>query len=165
MATGGLKLPRKGMFIVEKRIVDVKRKSLKGKPIIQKNSKKTGIGFRIEQLRIEKGLTLKKMAAVMSESTATVGRWEKTNAVSLEDVIKLTKYFGVSCDYLIVGEEGAHLDHTSEIGLSESAVRLFKSDKSYLQIVNSLCESEYGIKLLDACCSMMKVCEDCLGKA
>lgn len=70
----------------------------------------TGIGLRIKELRIEKGLTMDMLVADMNKkyqfdkpiNKSMLSRWENLdNDPSLENAKYLSMYFDVSLDYLI----------------------------------------------------------------
>jgi transcriptional regulator with XRE-family HTH domain len=57
---------------------------------------------RLKELREEKGLSYVKLAQKIGVSDVTIGRWEKLTSVpSATEIIALSKFFGVSADYLL----------------------------------------------------------------
>ena len=58
-------------------------------------------GDRLKELRLEKGLTQKQLAEEVNLPSSAIGFWELgKRSPSLDAVIQLAKYFGVSLDYL-----------------------------------------------------------------
>ena len=59
-------------------------------------------GERLRELRQEKGLSLMELAKLTQISNATLCRWEN-NLVDVKgaELVVLTKFFGVSADYLL----------------------------------------------------------------
>jgi len=58
--------------------------------------------IRLRELREEKGVLQKDVAAYVCRSPITVGDWERGRSQpSIEDLIKLADYFGRTVDYLI----------------------------------------------------------------
>ena len=57
---------------------------------------------RLKQLRIEKGLKLKDVAAALNVTIRSVSRYEDgTREPSIEMVVKFCKLYEVSADYLL----------------------------------------------------------------
>lgn len=62
-------------------------------------------GERLKELRIEKGLSLKKLADAVGLTPAGINYWEQNKRVpNLDAVIALADFFNVSLDY-IAGRE------------------------------------------------------------
>ena len=59
---------------------------------------------RLKQLCISKGISLHKMEKDIGISAGASYKW-KTSSPSAEVLEKLSRYFGVSMDYLLTGEE------------------------------------------------------------
>lgn len=60
------------------------------------------IGVRIMQLRDERGESQEDVAKGIGESRETVRNWEVgTRKIKAESIIKLSKHFGVTADYLL----------------------------------------------------------------
>lgn len=71
--------------------------------------------IRLFELRTEKELSQRSVAKIMNVSQGTYNNWENSNTQpSIEQLIALANFFGVSVDYLI--------------GYSDSS----ESDKNYL---------------------------------
>ena len=60
------------------------------------------IGKIIKELRLEKGLSQKKLAEILGVSQKAIDYWERNiNEPKASYIIKLADYFDVSCDYLL----------------------------------------------------------------
>ena len=57
---------------------------------------------KLKELRLEKNLLQKQLAAELGVTQACIGKWETGDREpSLDDLIKVAKYFAVSTDYLL----------------------------------------------------------------
>ncbi len=57
---------------------------------------------RLKELRMDKNLTASKLGKAMEVSHSTILRWENGSIVpSIDNLYKLSVYFGVSADFLI----------------------------------------------------------------
>lgn len=57
---------------------------------------------RLEELRLEKGLSQYKLAKNLGIATSAIQDWESLKRrAGAENLFKLSKYFGVSIDYLV----------------------------------------------------------------
>ena len=57
---------------------------------------------KLKELRLEKSLLQKQLAMDLGVTQACIGKWETGDREpSLNDLIKIAKYFGVSTDYLL----------------------------------------------------------------
>ena len=68
------------------------------------------VGFmldRIIALLKENGITAKKLTSNLEISNSSVSDWKKGSKPSCDVVVKLAKYFGVSTDYILLGERGS----------------------------------------------------------
>ncbi len=55
----------------------------------------------LQRLRLEKGLSINKLASIIEVSPTTVSHWEKGKRnPSLKNLMKLSKFFEVSLEYL-----------------------------------------------------------------
>ena len=68
------------------------------------------ISTRLRNLRIEKGLTLREVAAVATVPTSTYRDWEYGKAITGEPYAKLAEFYGVSLSFLITGKEEQPLE-------------------------------------------------------
>ena len=71
------------------------------------------LGEKLQQLRKQSGLSQEQLAAQLTVSRQAVSKWELDETVpDTENVVQLSRLFGVSCDYLLrdeVDERGAPL--------------------------------------------------------
>ena len=69
------------------------------------------LGEKLQQLRRQSGLSQEQLAAQLTVSRQAVSKWELDETMpDTENVIQLSRLFGVSCDYLLrdeVDEQGA----------------------------------------------------------
>ena len=69
------------------------------------------LGEKLQQLRKQSGLSQEQLAAQLTVSRQAVSKWELDETMpDTENVIQLSRLFGVSCDYLLrdeVDEQGA----------------------------------------------------------
>ena len=57
---------------------------------------------RLKELRVEKNLTTRDLSKLIDISHATISRWENgINDVKGSELIKLSKFFRVTTDYLL----------------------------------------------------------------
>ena len=68
------------------------------------------ISTRLRNLRNEKGLTLREVAAIAEVPTSTYRDWEYGKAITGEPYAKLADHYGVSLSYLILGTEKKPLE-------------------------------------------------------
>lgn len=60
------------------------------------------LGEKLQQLRKKSGLSQEQLAARLTVSRQAVSKWELDDAVpDTENVVQLSRLFGVSCDYLL----------------------------------------------------------------
>ena len=60
------------------------------------------LGEKLQQLRKKSGLSQEQLAARLTVSRQAVSKWELDDAVpDTENVVQLSRIFGVSCDYLL----------------------------------------------------------------
>lgn len=72
--------------------------------MVNENAKRCGTNFgsRMRELRDEKGLYQKELAAVLKVSTGTVCNYEKnTHFPDADTLVRLADFFDVSIDYLM----------------------------------------------------------------
>lgn len=73
------------------------------------------IAERIQSLRKARGLSQEELAEQVGVSRQAVGKWEAGQSQpDLDKVIALSGFFGVSCDYLLKGEESPSPASTSD---------------------------------------------------
>ena len=94
----------------------------------------SGIDKRIKELRLKRGITQVELAKMLEVSKSVVSSYE--NAVHLppyDILIKISKLFGVSCDYLLNNESS----HTISVeGLTEKQVQSVESIVQELRELN-----------------------------
>lgn len=65
-----------------------------------------GVGLRIRQLRKEMNMTQEELGSVFGSEASTICRIEKgTQAMSIDYVIDIADYFGVTVNFLLCGEQ------------------------------------------------------------
>lgn len=66
---------------------------------------------RIKQLRLERGLNQKSLGDAVGVSKQSVSNWENGNIMpSVDILIRLSDFFGVSTDYLLGRTDGRTLN-------------------------------------------------------
>ena len=81
-------------------------------------------GLRITKLRIERGYTQERLADALNVDRTHISKLEAgTRACSIDLIIQLAAFFGVSLDYLILGKK--EVSHNSSIAADvERAISL-----------------------------------------
>ena len=118
------------------------------------------LGEKLQQLRRQSGLSQEQLAAQLTVSRQAVSKWELDETMpDTENVIQLSRLFGVSCDYLLrdeVDEQGAALPdpQTKEQASSnvpeaggESAVHLTQQGWIHNATILSLAVCALGLLL------------------
>jgi transcriptional regulator with XRE-family HTH domain len=78
------------------------------------------LGDRISELRESRGLTQVDLAKRIGKSKQSISNWENNNILpSIEMLVYLSKFFNVSCDYLLELDNRRYLETD---GLSESEI-------------------------------------------
>lgn len=104
--------------------------------------------IRLRDLRAEKNISQRKMAEMFSVSQGTYNNWEQGNTQpSIEQLIELARFFGVSVDYLI-----GNSDDEGYIKIQEVMSR---DDIATLHTVNTLPEDSKQL-LMDFIASLGK---------
>lgn len=63
-------------------------------------------GELLKELRIERGITQKRLAQELSITVPTLSHWEcNYQEPSFKDLVRLCDYFEVSADYLLGGKD------------------------------------------------------------
>jgi transcriptional regulator with XRE-family HTH domain len=105
------------------------------------------IGERIGDLRVAKGLSQKELCKLIDITPSQLSRIEsgETKNINVEVLLKLSKKFNVSTDY-ILGLTNISTKKNydiSELGLSENAVKAFLSNSVDMQILNKIVEHKH----------------------
>lgn len=91
---------------------------------------------RLKALRKEKGRTQQNIADLLKVRRSTYGEYERGKILPPMDKMKvLADYFGVSVDYLIVGNQKQETELTQEIDVSvnlKRALKHLKNDKNLM---------------------------------
>ena len=69
---------------------------------------------RILTLLKENGITAKKLTSDLEISNSSVSDWKKGSKPSCDVVVKLAKYFGVSTDYILLGEKSISISQEDQ---------------------------------------------------
>lgn len=73
------------------------------------------LGEKLQKLRKQKGMSQEQLASLLGISRQAVSRWELDHSLpDTENVVKLSKIFSVSADYLL-------LDHTDNVEIPSAA--------------------------------------------
>ena len=78
----------------------------KGLPISYKGMIIMELGEKLQELRKQKGLTQEELAEILYVSRTAVSKWESGRGIpSIESLKAISKYYSVSIDELLSGEE------------------------------------------------------------
>ena len=70
-----------------------------------------GIGKRLKKLREARNLTQPELAHALSVTPSTVSRWEReTVEPEAAQLVRLHRFFSVSLDYLVLGEDNGSIE-------------------------------------------------------
>ena len=84
---------------------------------------------RIKELRLARNLTQVELANNLNVTKQCVSNWENNNIQpSVDMLIKLSKYFSVSCDYLLGIENRKYLDVSDLTDAQVSHIRQIIND-------------------------------------
>lgn len=56
---------------------------------------------RIKELCAESGITISKLESDLGFGNASIKKWERVSSPSINKILEVSKYFGVSVDYLL----------------------------------------------------------------
>lgn len=56
---------------------------------------------RIKELCTQKGITISKLESDLGFGNSSIKKWEKVSSPSVDKIVKVASYFGVSVDYLL----------------------------------------------------------------
>ena len=84
---------------------------------------------RIKELRIAGGLTQVELASDLNVTKQCISNWENNNIQpSVDMLIKIAKYFCVSCDYLLCIDNRKYMDISGLTDSQASHIRLIIND-------------------------------------
>lgn len=67
---------------------------------------KSNFGKKIKKLRIDSGLSMQELAEKIGVTKSSINMWENSNSIPKDSIlIKLSKVFDVSIDYLLGNEK------------------------------------------------------------
>ena len=105
------------------------------------------VSERIGDLRVAKGLSQKELCKLIDITPSQLSRIEsgETKNISVEVLLKLSKEFNVSTDYILglTNISTKKNYDVSEIGLSEGAVRAFISNSVDMKLLNKIVEHKH----------------------
>jgi transcriptional regulator with XRE-family HTH domain len=103
--------------------------------------------IRLLELRNEKNLSQRDMAKILNISQGTYNNWENQNTQpSIEQLIFLAKFFGVSVDYLIGNSDDLGIINYNEVsGENNKILRLLSTATPQLKnaIISILTEYQH----------------------
>ncbi len=86
------------------------------------------LGEKIQRLRKEKGMSQEQLAAQLTISRQAISKWELGESVpDTDNIVQLSKLFGVSTDYLLNDEYEEHAKEDSILQKQDANTRLPKS--------------------------------------
>jgi transcriptional regulator with XRE-family HTH domain len=92
---------------------------------------------RIKQYRKEKGLTQKELADIIGVKHTALSNWETNIAKpDIDTIIKLSNYFGISIDNLVLGVESNKIIAQNIIQEQQADYNLAPDNKSYIPITD-----------------------------
>ena len=112
------------------------------------------IGARLAQLRGDER-SQQDVANALGVRRETITQWENgTRRIKDIDIIRLSDYFGVSCDYILRGVQAENVDIYRQTGLSNEAIESLKQLSSgkdeYIDLVlNKIISEDYLLKIVD----------------
>lgn len=104
--------------------------------------------IKLFELRTERELSQRDMAKEMNVSQGTYNNWENANTQpSIEQLIALAKFFGVSVDYLIGNSDDfGKVGHDGGDGENASFLRLYVAASGELREAIKTILTEYDKK-------------------
>ena len=116
---------------------------------------KLTIGERLKDLRVERKLTLERLAAEVGISKSALGKYESDNGkdISPYSILLLADYYGVSCDYLMGRTETKNHPNTAlhELHLSDASIDVLRTGKFNHRLLSELiCHKDFHRFMLDA---------------
>lgn len=91
-------------------------------------------GERLQELRKDKGLSQKELAAELGIKQKTLSAYERETAAPSDEVkLAMAKYFNISLDYLMgLTREELPLDRSGYIALPRNCPKAFIQEANYL---------------------------------
>lgn len=72
-----------------------------------------GIGQRIKEARLRRGMTQPNLAEAIGRDNSTISRWEAAEMVmNVDDLVKIAEALGMSACWLLTGGEGLDLEYS-----------------------------------------------------
>ena len=103
--------------------------------------------IRLFELRTEKELSQRDMAKAMNISQGTYNNWENSNTQpSIEQLIALSKFFGVSVDYLVGNSDDFGTINYDKTATEGTFLSLFISSPPEIQSAIKTILEEYHKK-------------------
>lgn len=104
--------------------------------------------IRLLELRNERELSQREMAKILGVSQATYNNWENSNTQpSIEQLITLARFFGVSVDFLIGNtDDFGHINYEAGYSEWQSLIRLYSSANPQIQSAIKIILEEYNKK-------------------
>ena len=116
---------------------------------------KLTIQERLKDLRVERGLTLEQLSAETSISKSALGKYEADDFkdISPFSMVALTKFYGVSTDYLLGLTEQKNHPNTEldALHLGDDAIEVLRTGKFNHRLLSELiCHKDFQRFMLDA---------------
>jgi len=94
------------------------------------------LGKKIQQLRKEKGLSQEELASKLTISRQAISKWELGESMpDTENIVQLSKLFGVSTDYLLYDEYESEKDATeAKTSVEKADIVLFDTQEEHAEI-------------------------------
>ncbi len=101
--------------------------------------------IRLLELRTERNLSQRDMAKALNISQGTYNNWENSNTQpSIEQLIALSKFFGVSVDYIIGNSDDFGIIHyEKDFAAENNFLSLFVSSSPQMQSAIKTILDEY----------------------
>lgn len=94
----------------------------------RKRTPKQGIGKRLEDLRLSKGLTQRELAEALHINRSTLNMWERgERELICTDAAQIADYFNITADELIRGVKAQNTEIHAATGLSDGAIETLRA--------------------------------------
>ncbi|MBQ3142083.1 MAG: helix-turn-helix transcriptional regulator [Bacilli bacterium] len=98
-------------------------------------------GSRLKELRINRGLTQSELGKILNVTKATICCYEKGNRTpTIENLIDLVNYFGISADYLI--------GHDKIVSIKNKRIKKVFMSKEEIMFIEELRKNKYLSEVL-----------------